>query len=68
MSLPAPATSRRTCLDRLTDVAGQTEIVLEGELDAATAEHGLVYPVFPGESSARTAPQASASAGGSIAQ
>ena len=28
MSLPAPSTSRRTCLDRLTDVAGQTEIVL----------------------------------------
>jgi hypothetical protein len=44
VSLPAPSTSRRTCLDRLTDVAGQTEIVLHNAkaTSAASDRHNNI--------------------------
>ncbi len=41
----------------------QPGVTLE-QLDAATAEHGLVYPVFPGESSASLGGNVATNAGG----
>ena len=50
------------------DVANSVAVVQPGvtlaELDAATAEHGLVYPVFPGESSASLGGNVATNAGG----
>jgi glycolate oxidase len=50
------------------DVANQAAVVQPGvtldQLDEATAEHGLVYPVFPGETSASLGGNISTNAGG----
>lgn len=50
------------------DVDNQVAVVQPGltlaELDAATADHGLVYPVFPGENSASLGGNVATNAGG----
>ena len=50
------------------DIANQVAVVQPGvtldELDKATAEHGLVYPVFPGELSASLGGNVATNAGG----
>jgi len=50
------------------DTANHVAVVQPGvtldELEAATAEHGLVYPVFPGESSASLGGNVATNAGG----
>jgi glycolate oxidase len=50
------------------DLENQMAVVQPGvtldQLDAATAEHGLVYPVFPGESSASLGGNVATNAGG----
>jgi glycolate oxidase len=50
------------------DLANHVAVVQPGvtldELDAATAAHGLVYPVFPGESSASLGGNVATNAGG----
>ena len=57
-------------MDRIIEIdpANHVAVVQPGvtleQLDAATAEHGLVYPVFPGESSATLGGNVATNAGG----
>ncbi len=51
-------------IDRANHVAVVEPGVTLGELDAETAKHGLVYPIFPGENSATLGGNVATNAGG----